>query len=417
MGFRIRVAAATLLALCSAFGPSQPATAAAPQSDEPLLGLGVPEPDKDPFYAVPTDVGRHPVGTVLRARPITAYQLALPLPAKAWQLLYVTSDAHEAPTATVATVLVPDRPWAGSGKRPLVSIQVAEDGLGTKCAPSYAFRAGLFAGVNNSFVSVGEISAALAKGWAVVVPDFEGPQSQFMVGPMAGHAVLDGIRAAKSYAPAGLEALTPTALLGYSGGAFATGWANELQPTYAPRLKLVGAATGGMPADVSAAVRDFNGGIYGGAGVAILISMNRAYPEAGLRASLNDAGRHALLASAKDCLIEYTAKYPFLDLSRFTAAGDLLARGPFLSLLRANSLGQKKPRTPIFEHHAIADMNVRIAPTDRLMARYCAQGTPVVYQRNPLGEHVTAAVTYLPAALAYLVDRFAGKPAPTNCRG
>ena len=79
------------------------------------------------------------------------------------------------------------------------------------------------------------IGQALTMGWAVVVPDYEGPDSQWTAGTQAGHAVLDGIRAALRFGPAGLAGpSTPVGLWGYSGGAQATARATELQPGYAP---------------------------------------------------------------------------------------------------------------------------------------------------------------------------------------
>jgi hypothetical protein len=39
----------------------------------------------------------------------------------------------------------------------------------------------------------------------------------------------------------------------------------------------------------------------------------------------------------------------------------------------------------------------------------------VLHYRDPFGDHVTLAVTGAPPAVAYLADRFAGKPAPSNC--
>jgi hypothetical protein len=39
------------------------------------------------------------------------------------------------------------------------------------------------------------INAALAKGWYVSAPDYDGPNAAFTAGIKAGHATLDAIRA------------------------------------------------------------------------------------------------------------------------------------------------------------------------------------------------------------------------------
>src|SRR6188508_252216 len=103
----------------------------------------VPEPEDDPFYDVPANVASYAPGDVIDARPITALVYALPVPADTWQILYRTSDAHGVPTATVTTLMIPKTAWTGSGPRPLVSYQTAEDGVAGRCAPSYGLRAGL----------------------------------------------------------------------------------------------------------------------------------------------------------------------------------------------------------------------------------------------------------------------------------
>jgi hypothetical protein len=41
-------------------------------------------------------------------------------------------------------------------------------------------------------------------------------------------------------------------------------------------------------------------------------------------------------------------------------------------------------------------------------------GATVQYKKIP-GEHITTAGTGVPGALAYLKDRLAGRPAPSNC--
>ncbi|WP_374710713.1 lipase family protein [Rhodococcus sp. USK10] len=43
--------------------------------------------------------------------------------------------------------------------------------------------------------------AALAQGWAVVLPDHQGPNAAYAAGPLAGRITLDGIRAAENFDP------------------------------------------------------------------------------------------------------------------------------------------------------------------------------------------------------------------------
>ncbi|MFE5699151.1 MULTISPECIES: lipase family protein [Rhodococcus] len=54
------------------------------------------------------------------------------------------------------------------------------------------------------------IAYLLSRGWAVVTADYEGPESEFLAGPQAGYAVLDGIRAALQFGPSGLSPHVPS---------------------------------------------------------------------------------------------------------------------------------------------------------------------------------------------------------------
>jgi Secretory lipase len=117
-------------------------------------------------------------------------------------LLYRTTNATGQPVATVATLMVPTSPAPGARK--LVSYQTFYDSLTLNCAPSYTMRGGNNGGSTQPLESE-FIGQELQQGWEVVVPDYEGPQSEWAVGPMLGRATLDGIRAVESFAPAGLE--------------------------------------------------------------------------------------------------------------------------------------------------------------------------------------------------------------------
>ena len=164
-----------------------------------------------------------------------------------------SNDAKDRPAAVAATVVLPRTP-----KKQLLVYQPAIDSLGAKCNPSYTLQAG-----NEKEASL--VQLALSRGLTVVVPDHQGPRNGFAAGPMAAHAVLDSIRGTLASPEAGLDgATTKVAMMGYSGGAIATGWAAQLQPEYAPEIKLVGVASGGTPADLEAAESTMDGTLDGG---------------------------------------------------------------------------------------------------------------------------------------------------------
>lgn len=376
-----------------------------------------PVPEHDPFYAVPTDVAAYADGAVIASRQISAIAYVLPVPATAWQILYKTRDSHGVPTATVTTLMLPNSAWQGTGPRPLLSYQTAEDGTAGRCAPSYGLRAGLLGSLTTANGEAGLMVAGLSRGWAVSVPDYEGPHSQFLSGRLEGQAVLDGVRASLAFAPAGLPASTPVGMWGYSGGAFATSIASQLQGTYAPELNVRGVALGGVVADIRATIDKFSGSPYGGA---IAMGVNgpmRAFPEYDLGQYLSEAGRQKVAAAAGDCIADAAARYPFLSFRDLEAFPGALDSPAVTGLLRANSpLGiAGTPTAPVYEYHALFDQLAPLGKARELLRRYCADGGTVQHVTDLFAEHISETATGAPGAVTFLADRFTGKPATNTC--
>jgi acetyl esterase/lipase len=386
----------------------------------PLARAAVPPvPDQDPFYAVPDGIGGLPNGAVLDSRQITAYSGPLKMPATAWQVKYKTLDSQGEPTATVTTVMVPNSPWTGKGPRPLVSYQVAEDGVGSQCSASYALSAGVQLGslTGNAVPETLLMRLALQRGWAVAAPDYEGPRSEFLGADIEAQGVLDGIRAAIGFGPAGLSGSAPIAMWGYSGGALASTLAAQLQPSYAPDVKLTGIVLGGAVGDLKSSLEAFDKLRFGGASVIGFIGLSRAHPDLHLEQYLNDAGKKAIVTSQSDCLAGALLRYPGRTSASFSSPGFL--DSPVLTkLLRESSpLGRPGiPTAPVYDYHAGQDELAPIGPDRELMARYCSDGVAVQHVEFP-GEHLSEVVTGAPGAFGYIADRFAGLQAPSNCGG
>lgn len=378
----------------------------------------VPLPEQDSFYAEPAGLAGSANGTVLASREVEARSFLQPLPADAWQVQYKTIGNHGEPRAYLATVLVPHGAWTGAGPRPLLSYQVAEDGVGAQCAPSYALRGGLDGGPSNAYAETGMIRFALEQGWAVVVPDHQGPDSALFGADGYAHGVLDGIRAALAFAPAAIDPAAPVGLWGYSGGAQATAIAAQAQPAYAPELRVSGVALGGVVADLAATMSGFSGGPFGGAMVIGLVGLDRSHPDAGVPRYLNDTGRAALAASHADCLPTAALTYPFLDAATLEAWPGSITNNPDLNALARRSSPLFRPGTPaapVLIYHATDDELAPVESARALAGTYCAAGVPVESVEHPLGGHAGETMIGLPTALAYLADRFAARPAPSTC--
>jgi hypothetical protein len=380
----------------------------------------VPLPENDPFYAVPKQrtLAGKPNGKVLASREVEVNSNDVPIPATGWQVKYKTIDVHGRPSAYVATVMVPDAPWAGDGPRPLVSYQTAEDGVGSKCSPSYGLRAGSEAGGSNSANEANLMRRAMDRGWAVVAPDYEGPRSEFLGAKGEARGVIDGVRAALRFGPAGFKAGdTPVGLWGYSGGALASTLAAQLQPRYAPNLQFEGVALGGTPGDIYATMRAFSGGPAGGAIAVGLVGADRSYPAFDVPQYLSDFGRQALADSASDCIGDAVARYPAARFEDFARDAGVVELPAVQRLFRKMSplWFRGEPTAPVYEYHAVADELAPIGPARLLVQRFCDAGVAVQHVEDYTSEHVSLVVSGATGAMDYLGARFAGEPAPSTC--
>lgn len=414
----VRAVAATLIGCLGACGGggSDGAQTAIP------LAVTVPfppAPDNDPFYQQPNPLPNVPPGTILKSRSVTFAPVAgTPLPNAAWQLQFMSSDTDGHPIAAVATVVKPQSP--APGVAPLVAYQYAEDALGNQCAPSHTTTG--FTGDRNSQAESSLPLVGLnTMGWTLVYPDHEGPSSSYAAGRLAGQITLDSIRAAEQFAPLGLDVHTPVGMWGYSGGAIATSWAASLQPRYAPELNIVGAASGGTPADVLGVLRnvDTNPAISAAFFSLILSAaegVNRAYPQF-LTPVLNARGQSAFTSLANGCVGDTSdgSLAPTGHFADYTTIPDPLnnptvtAVGPLISLPSSG----ETPTINMFVYHSQTDELIPIAGADAMVSNWCAAGAHVNYYRDPVGgDHISYLVAGAPSALQYLSSRFAGG-APT----
>jgi hypothetical protein len=401
-------------------GIASPAAPVPPPPNPPLPDPStapLPIPEQDPFFAAPHNVRSYHPGEIIRSRPVAVRAFELPMAAKAWQLIYRTSDRTGAATVTGTTLMVPTTPWLGEGPRPLVSYQTAEDGVSTRCAPSYALATGYRgSGFTGSYSESPIMAFALQQGWALSVPDYEGMQSQFLIGDVAARGVLDGLRASLRFEPAGLAA-SPVAIWGYSGGAFASAVAAQMQQTYAPELPVKGVALGGLLGNVRDTIRAFDGSIAGSAIPMGMHGFARAYPDMGIRSRLNTLGQQYFDEEANDCLFDAAARKPFMTVAEIEAEPGTLDQPDILAMLNENSPLHRSgvPTAPVYEYHALMDEFAPIAPARAVLRKYCAAGVPVHHDQKPVGEHLTEIAAGAPGAMDFLKNRFAGTTPKNNC--
>ncbi|MFF0489464.1 lipase family protein [Nocardia sp. NPDC004068] len=412
------------LVLAAAVALATPWTAVATAAPEdppvaPAAAIPLP-PELDPgFYHPPAEtVAAAAPGEILAARQVTVANLGLiPVNVDAWQLSYRSTDSHDAPIAAVATVLKP----RGSAPDKLVSMQIAEDSLAGYCAPSYAIQHLSAGPLLGQIVAPAEFviaQGALQQGWGVVIPDHQGPNNAYAAGPLAGRIVLDGIRAARDFAPMRVTPDARVGLYGYSGGAIATGHAAELKGSYAPELNVVGVAEGGVPADLGRVLDVANGQLTSGLVLAAVMGLAHEYPEFArfMADNLDPLGRAVTTVQSGLCVQYVSMLLPFLNLKGLLRVpGDPMRDPVVADVLDRTRMGARVPDMPMYIWNANPDEIIPVGQVNTLVDTYCRNGASVAYTREHFGEHIASEVSGAGPAMLWLRDRLDGVPAPTGC--
>ncbi|MFI9502883.1 lipase family protein [Nocardia sp. NPDC052566] len=421
----LAMTAGLAVALCPALTSE---SAADPVAVAPPLPFPVPPapPYLDPaFYQPdPARVAAAVPGEILSARQVhLANFWLLPLDVRAWQLSYRSTNTRGEPIPAVATVIVPHRP-APSGRRGLVSFQMAEDSLSVNCAPSYTLQMGSLPNPLNPVISLEfvEVQAMLQLGHAVVIPDHQGPNAAYATGPLGGRITLDAIRAAERFEPAGLPGTaTRTALWGYSGGAIPTAHAAELQREYAPELEITGSAAGGLMADIRMAI-DYNNATstFGGAVLGGLFGVAREYPQLAsfIDRNMNPLGKALRIAHEGQCVALQFAAFPFVNIKGlFDYPGDPMRAPELQPMLDELALGHRgTPVAPVLIYEAPLDEVMPINAVNKTYDTYCKDpAAKVYYTRELFSEHGIAAAAGAGSVAMWLNDRLNGIPAPDGC--
>lgn len=394
------------------------------------------------FYDPPTSLPAAN-GAIVRSQPTTlGVSLALPglsgpLPGRATLLMYKSTDSAGRPVAVTGTYLEPTAAWAAGGARPLVSLAEGTQGQGDQCSPSYGLSHPLVVTPQTLQVSyeIPFIYQLLSKGIAVVVTDYVGLGTTDRLHTYVnrldeGHAVLDAARAAKRLAGTSLTSGSKVATYGYSQGGGASAAAAELQPAYAPDVKLVGSYAGAPPADLSVVLKGIDGTALVGAIGWAVNGFAQAYPALRpiLDANVSANGRAVLQDLEQACTVDAISRYAFRSTSTWTTSGQSLsqiigANPTAKAIVDAQRIGKVKPTAPVRISTGTLDDFVSHTQAKQLAADWCGRGANVTYvpvkQYLPTFgtgvNHLGPAATDSGAAQQWVVDRFLGKPVTSNC--
>ncbi|WP_216918044.1 lipase family protein [Nocardia noduli] len=348
-------------------------------------------PMADEFYTPVPDDFTAPAGVLLRAREVEA-----PTGTgadRAWQVVYSTRSAFHAPLPVSGLVLAPE-PTAGDGST--LAYCPSFQGLGQHLAPSQRLGE----------AAVAQVSAALAQGWIVVVPDGQGVGMAglgaypFLSGAAAAHTVLDLARAVTGSTEIG-GGSGACVIWGYGDGGRAAVLAAETQPGYAPDLDLRGVAAGAVVANPRALVADLDGGPWAGLVFAGIVGLARAYRHLPVTHLLTENGRRGLAHAETLTVTELLDTYHDIPLSTWCERREPWNDPIWRYVLAAEAAALRAPEVPVHLYHGTEDELVPIAMSRALFAEYRALGVDLSWREYGTG-HTRAAAAGAREALTRL---------------
>src|SRR6202050_279613 len=167
---------------------------------------------------------------------------AAPAGAQAYRVLYRSTGMHGEPIAVSGVIIVPPGPAPASG-RPIVAWAHPTTGVVPPCAPSLAIFV---------FQQMAGLRQLVEQGAVVAATDYPGLGTKgphpYLVGDSEARAVIDSVRAARSFP--GLENSTRYAVWGHSQGGQAALFTGIIAKSYAPELTLLGVAAAAPATDL-----------------------------------------------------------------------------------------------------------------------------------------------------------------------
>lgn len=342
-------------------------------------------------------------GKLLEATPTTG----APAGAKAWRIRYETTDVDGAPTQSSGVLIAPDgaSPVAG---REIVAWAHGTVGIDSACEPI------------RSLDQIPGLTEMLARGWVVVASDYPGLGTRgphaYLAGDATSAAVLDSVRAAMGLAAAG--AGRRFAVWGHSQGGHAALFTAQRARTYAPELQLQGVVAVSPPTDLAANMQLADTTVRGLLTAFTARSWSKVYG-VDLSTIANKTTRGVIERATSGCEGDPFSAAALVRLLRLRArlgSLDLSGRSPWDALMARNSItALAAGSAPVLLVQSDADGLVATSVTQAFFERSCARGAVTRYLRLADAGHATTAIVSADQAIAWIADRFSGRPATSDC--
>jgi len=356
------------------------------------------------FYDTPSDLSSSKPGDLLRSEKFSDY--ILPPGATAVRILYRSLDAEGRPVATSGVVLIPAGKAPAEGW-PIIAWAHGTSGVARQCAPS---------AMKDVYYGDEGLKPMLKAGFAIVATDYHGLGTQgphqYVNKTAQAYDVIYSIPAARAAVPAlGKRWVVD----GHSQGGLAAWGVAEMEfqirdPSFLAAISVAGAThLQGLLTDLANAK---SAGFY------------LPFIAFGVAARFSDFKPESMLSSLAMKNYQNVARkgcwlYAFANYAG-DPPGSMVKPGwtelPAVKSFVAESLTTEKPvARPILVIAGEADQSVAISGVRATVAAACRKNMNVTFRSYPGLDHDPTMTNSTPEQLAWIHERFEGKPAKGNC--
>jgi pimeloyl-ACP methyl ester carboxylesterase len=355
------------------------------------------------FYTPPNPLPDGAPGLIIRSEELTR---GVPTGAKAWRILYTSTDRNDRPIAVSGLVVAPTA--TSDEPREIIAIAPGTQGIYPSCAISQ---------LSDPFTGhFTELQTMIDEGFVVVRTDYPGLGTPgvhpYLVGKSEGQAVLDSVRAARNVVP---EAGDRYAIIGASQGGHSAMFASQFATAYAPELELVGTVTQAGAFDLAGILEARSTDRIGGILFPfVFYAWSNAY-DASLDGVILPDQVTKTDQLAHTCL---TTPLAYLKVRDVPDGGQLLAIDPLTTEPWKSLIEENTPTgpvsTPLLLVHGMIDEVIPFQGSVDEAARRCAEGEDVTFLRYPQTNHAAVPQSML-TAIGWVEDRFNDAPSTSNC--
>lgn len=357
-----------------------------------------------PFYDTAGLTLEGPIGEIVRQEP-----LGTPIEGgNGVRILYRTQQANGAPTFASGMIFIPDTP--SDTPRPVLAWAHGTLGMGDQCAPTRT---------PNPTIYVPGLTEMLQNGWVVAATDYAGLGTPgtlaYLVGTAEAHDVINSVRAAQLLPEA--NASKTFAVWGHSQGGHSALFTGQQAAAYAPELQLVGTAATAPAAELIPLLdQQYNTAAAWVIGPEVVTAWTAYNDQLSMEDIVTPVGKRNYQKIAQKC-IEAGAVEGLMrnHLGQQFFAGNPIDQPDWRAEAEQQTAPILTPQQPLMVAESTTDQVVLPNTTALYIQTACNAGSNLTSLWVSDVTHMKLAQVIAPDVIAWLGDRYAGRPATSSC--